>query len=227
MRVGIGRFLGWVMAVSAAGLTACTVETATSGLGATSGTTTGGSAGSSGTTTSSSMGAAGSTTSAGGATTTSTGAAGSEAGDSGGSGGSPNDGGVSDVSIDAAPSDASEGGSAACFPEDLAGGDAGTSPCGQLPYYAVTCTDDAGTMDQPLGAFICDSYVHDLKIAAFNELFDCLKVVPGDDAGTTACSPAHDAAANACATRIFNRTTCTVPDVTLDGGTFGCAQVVA
>jgi len=163
-------------------------------------------------------------------TTTSTGAAGSEAGDSGGSGGAPNDGGVidaSDASIEAAPSDVSDSGGPACFPEDVVGADAGTPPCAQLPYYAVTCADDAGAMDAPLGAITCDYYDQSIKVAAFIELFDCLKAIPGDDAGTTACSPAHDAAAMACASKIFNRTSCTVPDVTIDGGTFGCAQVVA
>lgn len=224
-----------MVAVSAAGLTACTVEPATSGLGVTSTSSTGGSAGastSSSSSTTTTTGTAGSTSSAGGASgaTTSSGAAGSDAGNAGGSGGSGGaavDGGMTDVSVEAAPSDASEGGSAACFEDDVPGSDAGMPQCSLLAYYAVACTDDAGGTGMPLGADICDYYRPNIKIAAFNELFDCLKTVPGDDAGTTACSDAHDAAASACANKIFNRASCPVPDVTLDGGTYGCAQVVA
>ena len=108
----------------------------------------------------------------------------------------------------------------------MVGSDAGTPPCGQLPYNAVVCADDAGT-GAPLGAQICDYYDGKIKIAAFNELFDCLKALPSDDAGTTACSEAHIVAASVCANRIFNRGSCAVPDIPLDGGTYGCAEVVS
>src|SRR5262249_8242412 len=37
----------------------------------------------------------------------------------------------------------------------------------------------------------------------------------------------HVAAATDCSTRLFGRTMCTVPDAVVDGGAYGCAQIVA
>jgi hypothetical protein len=193
-------------AVLAVCLAACTVETTTSGLGTTSSTT--GSSGS---------GTAGSTTSASTtSSTTTSGSGGSGGGDSdasGGTGGAPADGG----------GDVSSGG--ACFPDDA---DAGAvSACSTLGYAKVDCSDDGG-MDPPLGAFICTDLEGDLKIAAFRELYDCLKAIPGADGGADdACSTAHETAATACSVKLFSRTTCTVPTSPIDGGMKGCADVVA
>jgi hypothetical protein len=113
----------------------------------------------------------------------------------------------------------------ACFPDDTAS-DAGVSPCSSLPYASVQCGD--GAMDEPpLGQFICEDLEGDLKLAAFRELYDCLKVIPGADGGADACSGAHDDAASACSRQLFSRTTCSVPPSTVDGGALGCAQIVA
>jgi hypothetical protein len=187
-----------------AGMPACTVDMTSSGLGVTST----GSAGSSSVTTS---GAAGSTGSSG--------AGGSATGGAGGSGagGGDVDSGVADVANDVA--------SGACFADDAA--DASVPPCTWLTYHDQVCTDDAGTQGAPLGAAICDDLEGDLKLAAFQELIDCLKVVPGADGGSDACSSAHDAAASDCSKMIFNRSMCAVPDSNVDGGSYGCAQIAA
>jgi hypothetical protein len=102
---------------------------------------------------------------------------------------------------------------------------AGLPPCSSLPYAGAKCGD--GGMDAPLGQFICDDLEGFLKVAAFRELYDCLKVVPGGDGGD-ACSMEHDMAASACSKQLFSRTTCDVPPSTVDGGAMiGCAQIVA
>jgi hypothetical protein len=222
MKLGVGKYLGAAVLSVAFGLPGCTVETATSGLGVTSSSATTGSAGStsssSSTTTASSSGSAG----AGGSSAASTtGAGGTATGGAGGSGGdsdaSLDTGPITDASVDTAP--------AACFDEDADGGDAATSPCTALPYYATKCGDAAD--ESPLGAAICDDLNGDLKAAAFRELFDCLKALPGADGGADACSAAHDTAAGQCSINIFNRSTCAVPDSSVDGGAYGCAQVAA
>jgi hypothetical protein len=205
MKVDIGGFLA-SLAVLAACLTGCTVETTSSGLGASSSSAT----------TGSSTGTAGSSSSA--TTSSSTGAGGAGGGDvdaSTGTGGAPDD----------ASGDVSTADGGACFPDDANAGDAGVSPCSSLPYATVQCGD---AMDQPpLGQFICEDLEGDLKIAAFQELYDCLKAIPGADGGADACSTAHDDAASACSKQLFSRTTCDVPPITVDGGAFGCAQIVA
>jgi hypothetical protein len=132
-----------------------------------------------------------------------------------GTGGAPSDGG-GDVSI-------ADGG--ACFPDDSAGGSA--PACATLGFAKINCGDDA-MPDPPLGAFICDDLQDDLKTAAMQELFDCLKSIPGADGGAAdACSMAHETAAAACSVKLFSRTTCTVPNSTVDGGALGCSQIVA
>jgi hypothetical protein len=133
----------------------------------------------------------------------------------GGTGGAPDDGG----------GDVSSGG--ACFPDDANAGDGGVSACSTLGYAKVDCSGDGG-MEPPLGAFICTDLEGDLKIAAFRELYDCLKAIPGADGGADdACSMAHETAATACSVKLFSRTACTVPTSALDGGMKGCAEVVA
>jgi len=205
MRLGAERFL--VMAFLASGMTGCTVDTSSSGLGVTSS----GSAGSSGLTSSTTS----STTSSGAAgSTSSSGAGGSATGGAGGSG------------VDSGPADvATDGAAGACFVDDAA--DASTPPCSALPYHGEICTDDAGMEGAPLGAAICDDLDGDLKLAAFQELFDCLKEAPGADGGSDACSAAHDDAASDCSKKIFNRSTCAVSDGNVDGGSYGCTQIVA
>jgi hypothetical protein len=203
MKVEIERFLAFA-ALFAACLAGCTVETTTSGLGATSTT---GPTGGPGTTSTSSSST--STAGAGGAGGSSTGA--------GGSAGSPDDGGL-DVSQ---PDDAG-----ACFADDPDAGDAGVAPCSSLGYANVNCGDDA-MAEPPLGAFICTDLEGDLKLAAMRELVDCLKTIPGADGGDDACSMAHEMAASACSVQLFSRRTCSVPAITVDGGVQGCAEIVA
>jgi hypothetical protein len=218
MRTGGGSGLAIVAFLA---LSACTVEPATSGLGAPGS----GSAGSAGTTSSgaagSSAGSAGSTTSAGGSSGAGGSATGGSAGvdtDASADGSAPVDGAIVDGS--------SEGGAVTCFAEDPNNGEAGTQSCSSLPYYTQVCADDGGG-HAPLGASICDDLDQDIKIAAAQELFDCLKSIPGADAGADACSAAHDTAAGDCSKKIFNRSTCAVPDGNVDGGAYGCAQIVA
>jgi hypothetical protein len=51
--------------------------------------------------------------------------------------------------------------------------------------------------------------------------------VPEADGGADPCSAAHDRAAGDCSKNIFSRSTCAASDVNVDGGAYGCAQVVA
>jgi len=212
MMLSVEKWLATVAFLAAIGLPACSVEVASSGLGSTG---SGGSAGAGG------KAATSSTTSTSTASTTSAGvgggSGGSGTGGAAGGGGEPTDGGASDVSVDA--------GGSACFADDADGGDAASPRCSVLAYNDLFC-DDAG-QDRPLGAFICRDLEGDLKTAAFQELLDCLKKVPGADGGASACSTEHDAAAADCSKNIFNRSTCAAPSVSVDGGAYGCAQVVA
>jgi hypothetical protein len=198
MKGDIGRFLACTV-VSAACFAGCTVETTTSGVGTNTGSTSSSSSSGPGSTSSS-------TTGAGGAGT----------GGSTGTGGAPSDAG-GDVSLD---------GGGTCFPDDTS--DAGSAPaCDTLGYSKVNCGDDA-MAEPPFGAFTCQDLEGDLKIAAMQELFDCLKTIPGADGGADdACSMAHEMAASACSVKLFSRTTCSVPNSTVDGGALGCAQIVA
>ena len=96
-----------------------------------------------------------------------------------------------------------------------------------LPYYGVSCRDDAGDDWPPAGATLCDTLETDLKRTALLELFDCLKALPGGDGGMDACGTAHDQGSADCSRSIFNRSMCPVPDSVVEGGLYGCAQIAA
>ena len=114
----------------------------------------------------------------------------------------------------------------ACFAEDQGDGGA-TTRCADLPYYGVLCRDDGGLDWPPAGASLCDTLKPDLKATAMLELFACLKKLPGDDGGVTACSKTHDDGAADCSRAIFNRSMCPVPDGVVEGGMYGCSQIAA
>jgi hypothetical protein len=118
--------------------------------------------------------------------------------------------------------DASNG----CFAEDQP--DAGRSTtCSSLPYYNVACADDAGDSWPPPGASLCDTLAPQIKESAFQTLYACLAALPGADGGSDACSAAHEQASADCSRNLFNRTTCPVPDSTVEGGLYGCTQIAA
>jgi hypothetical protein len=134
----------------------------------------------------------------------------------------PPDAFTPDGAIADAPLDAGGG----CFAEESA--DAGaTGNCAMLPYYGNLCSDDAGTAWPPTGASLCDTLEPDLKVSAFNELFNCLKVLPGADGGMDACGMEHDQGAEDCSRGIFNRSMCPVADGVAEGGLYGCTQIAA
>jgi hypothetical protein len=234
-----------VAALVALGGLACTVEvvqTATGGAAGTGGapgrggsagsTATGGAAGPDGASGADVMagasGSAGAGGSTGGAGAAGTGGSGGLAG----TGGAPSDGApgdrVGDTSADTADAALPDSADAsACFVEDTDGGDAGNAgTCAMLPYDAAMC-GDAGADGRPAGAALCRALEPDLKAAALDDLYACLKGLPSGDGGVEACSAAHDAGARACSQGIFSRSACPVPSAGVDGGTYGCAQIAA
>jgi hypothetical protein len=145
---------------------------------------------------------------------------------------------VLDAASDAATESTVDGGDAtadaadasACYAEDpvpvgpvVDGGD-GRPPCEALPYFGDQCTEtfDAGPMNvAAYGVRVCEQFRGELKLSAYQELFDCLKQIP---AGAENCR--YDRG-NACVARIFGHATCDVPAFTTDGGAFGCTEIAA
>ncbi len=190
----------------AGALAGCTVEPANSGLGTVVGTGGGGSK---------SSGSAGSTAGKGGS-------AGGGSGGGGGSAGSEVDASV-DVSEAGPSDDASDAGAqTACFADDNDAGDAAAEDgCAALPYSNVLCTD-GGAPKQPEGMVVCLAYAGaGLKASAFRQLRACLNALPA----ASPCSQAHFDAADACSANLYTHDTCAVPPETIDGGTYGCAEI--
>ena len=136
--------------------------------------------------------------------------------------GSTTDAATTDGAIADAPADAA----GACFAEDAADAGPATS-CTTLPYYGARCRDDAGLDWPPAGFTLCNTLETDLKRSALEQLFVCLKALPGADGGMDACSGAHDQGAADCSRGIFNRSMCPVPDGVVEGGLYGCAQIAS
>jgi hypothetical protein len=204
MEISVEKFLALTALLAASVLPACTVTTVDSGDHGNAGGGTG------------TAGSTGGTAGTAGSSSGTSGAAGSASTEGNDDGGVP----TTDASSDgAAP--------VACFAEGADdGGNEGI--CGTLPYAADTCPDPAGEGMPVLGVQLCESFQARLKPAAFTELFNCLKQAPGVGDGGAASCMAHETAVGACSKAIFNRSTCTVPDSTDgDGGTLGCAQIVA
>jgi hypothetical protein len=146
----------------------------------------------------------------------------SDAADASVADGSTADAGTTDGALADAPADAT----GACFAEDIADGGSTTS-CAMLPYFGTLCRDDAGIDGPPAGAALCETLDTDLKVSAFQELFACLRALPGADGGLDACSSAHEQGSADCSRNIFGRTMCPVPDGAAEGGLYGCAQIAA
>lgn len=203
MQMNVEKFLALTALLAASALPACTVESVDSGDHGAGGSGTAGSTGVAGTA---------------GSLAGSSGAAGSAATEGTGGGA-----GTSDASVDAA--------TVTCFAEGSADGGA-EGACDALPYINDTCADDDAGVEGgglPLGATLCLGLGDLLKPAAFGQLLDCLKKAPtvAGDGGTASCA-ASDAAATVCSTTLFQASTCAVPGGTgADGGTFGCAEIVA
>ena len=111
-----------------------------------------------------------------------------------------------------------------CFAEnDPNLADAAGEGCDSLPYFDKTCSDDGGMSKAP-GVELCEGYeTAGLKAAAFEQLRVCLKGVPSADV----CVQSHIDAVNACGRAIFQGSTCTVPNVSVEAGSFGCKEIVA
>jgi hypothetical protein len=197
MEINVEKFLAMTALLAAAVVPACTVESVDTG-------DHGGSAG---------AGTGGSSGSATG------GSSGSATGGSSGASGSTH----ADASSDAPThADGSDGGTA-CFAEDASdAGDAGAEGCDTLPYFATTCDDAGGA--KPAGVDLCQAYEGaGLKASAFYQLLVCLRKLPSADA----CSQAHMNASDACGLDLYNGKACTVPAENVDGGAYGCPEIVA
>jgi len=153
-----------------------------------------------------------------GATGGSSGAAGSGTSGSSGAGGSS-----SDASLDATVN-TGDSSAPSCFAEnDPNADDAGAEGCDSLAYFDKTCADDGGS-SKPAGVKLCQGFeTAGLKASAFEQLRTCLKQVPSVDV----CAQAHIDGVTACSVALFQGATCAVPNVTVDGGSIGCKEIVA